>query len=246
MLLRSLAFQAVFYVASAAAAILYLPLLVLPRRFVVAGGRAWCRASLWLLRRIVGLDHVVLGAANLRPGPVIYAFKHQSAWDTLFVCTLIHDPAIVLKRELLWIPLFGQYLAHHGMIPVNRGAGAAALRRMVAAARRAAAAERPIVVFPEGTRRPVGAPPAYQPGVAALYAALQLPVVPVALDSGLFWPRRTFAKKPGRITVSILPAIAPGLDRRTFLSRLEEAIESESARLAAAAGRTETEREQTD
>ncbi|MGE0748078.1 MAG: lysophospholipid acyltransferase family protein [Rhodospirillales bacterium] len=229
----SLAFQVLFYALTAVLAVAYLPLLALPRRWLVAAGRAWCRASLWLLRATVGLDHAARGEANRPAGPAIYAFKHQSAWDTLVVPILVADPAIVLKRELLWVPLFGQYLWRCGMIAVDRRAGAAALRRMVAGARAAAAAGRPIVVFPEGTRRPVGAPPAYQPGVAALYAALGLPVVPVALNAGVFWSRRAFRKRPGRITVSFLPAIPPGLDRRAFAARLAGAIEAETAQLVA-------------
>jgi 1-acyl-sn-glycerol-3-phosphate acyltransferase len=229
--LRSLAFQVLFYALTAVLAVAYLPLLLMPRRAIVAAGRTWCRATLWLLAHTVGLDHEVRGAENLQPGPAIYAFKHQSAWDTLFVPLLIADPAIVLKRELLWLPLFGQYLWRCGMIAVDRGAGSRALRGMVAAARTAAGDGRPIVVFPEGTRRPVGAPPAYQPGVAALYAALGLPVVPVALNSGAFWRRRAVLKRPGRIVVSVLPAIPPGLDRRAFADRLIRAIETETDRL---------------
>lgn len=239
---RAVFFQLVFYAWTVLLAVLYLPVLLLPHRFMTATGAFWCRSVLWLLGRIAGIDHRVIGSENLRPAPVVYAIKHQSAWDTLMVPLLVRDPAIVLKRELLWIPLFGQYLAKQGAIGVDRKGAAAALRRLARGARRAVAAGQPLVVFPEGTRRPVGAPPAYQPGIAALYTALEVPVVPVALDSGLYWPRRSLRLRPGRITVSVLPAIPPGLDRRAFMARLVAAIEDESARLAASV-QTRTEHE---
>lgn len=230
---RGVLFQIAFYAWTALLAVVSLPVLVFPRPVMTAFGAFWCRSVLWLLARIAGIDHRVIGEDSLRAAPAIYAIKHQSAWDTLMVPLLVPDPAIVLKRELLWIPLFGQYLARQGAIGVDRKGAAAALRRLARDARRAVEAGQPIVVFPEGTRRPVGAPPAYQPGIAALYAALAVPVVPVALDSGLYWPRRALGLRPGRITVSVLPAIPPGLDRRAFMSRLVAAIEDESDRLAA-------------
>ncbi len=161
--------------------------------------------------------------------------KHQSAWDTLAVPVLFGDVGIVIKRELLWIPCYGWYARKAGMIPVDRGAGAAALRGMLGRARAVMAEGRPIVIFPEGTRTAVGTRRPYHPGVAALYTQLDLPVVPVALNSGLFWPRRSFLKRPGRIVVEALAPLPPGLERKAFLAELQSRIETATERLIAEA-----------
>jgi 1-acyl-sn-glycerol-3-phosphate acyltransferase len=140
-------------------------------------------------------------------------------------------PAYVIKRELLRLPIYGWYCAKIGMIGVDRSAGARALITMARAAKPVAAEGRAVVIFPEGTRTAPGAPPAYQPGVYALYRDLGVPVVPVAIDSGRFWGRRTFMKHPGVITVEYLPPIPAGLDRASFMTALQTAIETAMARL---------------
>lgn len=229
--LRSVLFEICLVGVTLACGIAFLPLLLGPRLWLVRAGRLWCRMLLACLAATVGLRHRVIGAENLPREPVLVAAKHQSAWDTLVAALVLDDPAIVIKRELLFVPFLGWSLAKVGMIPVDRRAGARALRRMVAAARRAAASGRPILVFPEGTRTAPGAERPYHPGVAALYKELGLPVVPVALNSGLFWARRSLLKRPGTITVSFLPPIPPGLKRKAFMNRLHAAIEGESARL---------------
>jgi len=189
-----------------------------------------------LLKLTVGLDHEVRGLENLPKGSYILAPKHQSSWDTLVLNHLVRDPAVVLKRELTWIPVFGWYLSRAGNIVIDRKGGPSAVRKLVTQGRAVVAEGRPIVIFPEGTRGPVGGKLPYQPGVAALYAQLGVPLVPVALNSGRFWGRLTFTKRPGRITVEILPAIAPGLDRRRALAELERRVEAATTRLLAAVG----------
>jgi 1-acyl-sn-glycerol-3-phosphate acyltransferase len=149
---------------------------------------------------------------------------------------LLHEPTYVLKKELIRIPFFGWFLARAEMIAVDRRAGAAALRQVVAGAERVAAMGRPLVIFPEGTRTPVGSRQPYQPGIAAIYERLGRPVIPVALNSGLFWARRSFVKRSGTITIEFLPPIEPGLPRRAFLAELEKRIETESDRLVAETG----------
>jgi len=144
---------------------------------------------------------------------------------------LFDDPAMVLKRELVFIPLFGWFIPKFRMIPIARSSGAATLKNMVARAKEAAAMGRQIVIFPEGTRRTPGAPPDYKPGAAALYLQLDLPCLPIALNSGVFWPRRKFLRYPGTIVVEILPVIEAGLKRREFSQRLEAAIETATERL---------------
>lgn len=229
---RSALFNLVFYLWTMLISIVALPLLVSRSATIWISG-VWAIVSLFLLRLIVGLSYEVRGLNNLPKGTAIVAFKHQSAWDAIALWVLLDEPAIVLKRSLAQIPVFGWYMRRGKAIIIDREAGAKALRPMVAAARSAAAAGRPIAIFPEGTRALVGALASYQPGVAALYMQLGLPLVPVALNSGLFWSRRSFLKHPGRIVVQFLPAIEPGLDRRHVLFELERRIEQATALLVA-------------
>ncbi len=233
--LRSLAFHAAFYAWTAGLGIIALPVLALPRAAVVRVARLWVDGTFWLLARIVGLTYEVRGEENCPRQPALYAFKHQSAWETLVLMRLFRDPAIVLKGELLWLPFVGWYVIRLGMIPIERQSGARTLRRMVRTAKAQIAAGRDIVIFPEGTRTAPGEDLPYRPGIAALYAALGTPTVPVALDSGLYWARRAFTRRPGRIVVSILPPMEPGLARGPFMDGLRARIEAETARLDCAA-----------
>ena len=230
--IRSLAFNAAFFLWTTLALIVFLPVLLMPYAATYWFGRLWARVSLWFLNHLVGLDHRVVGLEHTRRGPAIYAAKHQSSWDTLIFALYLHLPAYVLKRELLFLPLFGAYLQKAGHIAVDRSAGAAALRKMLIAAKLRRNQGRDILIFPEGTRVPVGSHRPFQPGIAALYGQLDLPVVPVALNSGLFWSRRSFRKKPGTITLEFLPAIPPGLPRRAFMAELEKRFEAASLRVA--------------
>ncbi len=229
--LGSLLFNAGFYLLSAILAIAGLPLLVLPARLTVAWARLWVGLSLALLRATCGLTHVVHGRENLPAGPCIIASKHQSTWETLAFNLVFHDAAFVLKRDLFYIPVVGWMMRRAGNIGIDRTAGPSALRSILRDARAALAAGRPIVIFPEGTRTAPGAEAPYHPGVAALYTQLGVPVVPVALNSGLYWGRRTFLKKRGTIRVEILPPIAPGLGRAEFMRVLRERIETATREL---------------
>ena len=233
--LRSLLFNILFALWTALIFVLSLPTLVLPRGAVWWMGGLWVRGALLLLRATVGLGHRVHGTEHRIAGPAIYAAKHQSAWDTLVFPLLLDRPAYVLKQELIRVPLFGSYLKQCGMIPVDRQGGGGALKQLVRAARAAVADGRSILIYPEGTRTPPGERHSYQPGVAALSGDLGLPVIPVALHSGMFWGRRSFHKKPGTITIEFLPPITPGLPRREFMRELQNRIEGASERLAAIA-----------
>jgi 1-acyl-sn-glycerol-3-phosphate acyltransferase len=230
---RALLFNVGFYLWTGVVGILGLPTLLGPRSWAMALGTLWARGTMAILRITVGLSWEVRGKENLPPGGAIIAMKHQSAWDTIVLPLAFRDPAVVLKRELLWIPIYGWYAGRAAAIPVDRAAGASALRAMVAAAMGPARAARHIVIFPEGTRTAVGQRRPYHPGVAALYRQLDIPLVPVAVNSGLFWGRRAFLKRPGRIVAEVLPPIPAGLDRREALARLESAIEEATARLVA-------------
>lgn len=232
LVLRSLAFNIAFISWTVVVAVGCLPALALPRPATYAVSRFWARGVLALLAALIGLRHEVRGAENLPDGPVIYAVKHQSAWETIAFALLIPRFAGVYKRELLRIPFYGWYMWRAAMIPIDRGAGAGALRKMLRRAREAVAEGRPIVVMPEGTRVAPGAHRPYHSGVAALYLDLGLPVVPVALNSGYFWGRRAFVKRPGTIVFAMLEPIAPGLDRKTFMALLHQRIEDAAAALA--------------
>ena len=206
-----------------------LPLLV-SRRSARSAIRFWAGLLLRWLGLTVGLTARLTGAENLPAGAAILAAKHQSAFDTVFWLTLDPLPAYVLKRELLWIPIYGWFAARAGMIPVDRKGGGPALRRMLRAAQQAVAEGRKIVIFPEGTRTAPGEARPWQPGVAAL-AGLGVPLVPVATDSGAFWGRRSFVKRPGELTVAVLPAEPPGQPRAAMLRHAQAAVEAESRRL---------------
>lgn len=232
---RSLVYAVAFYVVTLAILVFGAWLLLGPRKWAMMGLRAHAVVSTWLLEKICGTRTEVRGRENLPQGAVLVASKHQSAWDTFGLVPLFRDPALVMKRELVFIPLYGWFAAKFGMIFVRREAGPAALRRMARDARDRAAMGREIVIFPEGTRRPPGSPPAYRPGVLFLYDALDVPCVPVALNSGLFWPRRSLRRYPGTIIVEFLQPIPPGLPRKEFRERLQTAVETATARLVAEA-----------
>jgi 1-acyl-sn-glycerol-3-phosphate acyltransferase len=235
--LRSLAFNALFYLTLLAYLLVALPTLLMPRWGILRLAQHWARTSLWLLRVVCRIDVDWRGLEKIPPGAVLVGAKHQSTWETFALLTVLPEPTFILKRELLWIPFYGWFASHAGMIPVDRGGGKAVLVAMTARAREVLLEGRQIVVFPEGTRRPPGAEPKYKFGIAHLYAEGVAPCVPVALNSGLFWPRRKFLRHPGTVTVEVLDPIAPGLSRDEFFARLQHDIETATARLVAEAER---------
>jgi 1-acyl-sn-glycerol-3-phosphate acyltransferase len=236
---RSLLFNVLFYVTTTLYVVLGSPLLFAPRSWAMAALANHARFELWLLKTIVGTKLEVRGRDKLPKGACLVASKHQSAWETFALIPLFRDPALLMKRELFWIPFHGWFSRKFQMIPVDRDKGPAALRRMVREAKKRVANGREIIIFPEGTRRAPGAPPDYKTGVALLYESLGVPCLPVALNSGVFWPRRSLIRRPGAIVVEFLDPIPPGLPKAEFLRRLAEAIESASARLLAEANAKE-------
>jgi 1-acyl-sn-glycerol-3-phosphate acyltransferase len=233
LLLRSIVFTASFYTLTAAFVIVGSPLLAAPRRYAMMGLRAHAHCCLWLLRMIVGLHVEVRGRQHIPKGAALVASKHQSTWETFALIPLFADPAMVMKAELGWIPFYGWFSIKFGHILVERQRGPAALRAMLARARACLAEGRQIVIFPEGTRQSIAAPPDYKTGVVALYEGLGVPCVPVALNSGLYWPRRSLRLSRGTIIVEFFAAIPANLDRATFRQTLESTIEGATARLVA-------------
>ncbi|MGQ0742126.1 MAG: lysophospholipid acyltransferase family protein [Alphaproteobacteria bacterium] len=229
--LRSALFLVWFLVLSVTAHIAALPLLLLPRRFTVWAARVWAIIVLFGLKTIAGLRYEVRGQRHFIHGPVLVASKHQCMWETIAFLVLLDDPVVVIKRELLDIPLYGWFARKQEMIAVDRKGGAGALRTMLAFARKAISQARPILIFPEGTRKRIGSPPDYKPGVAGLYSELDIPCLPVALNSGLYWAAGGLLKNPGRIIVEYLEPILPGLPRAEFMNVLQNRIEAATMRL---------------
>ena len=231
-LIRSAIFFVWFALLSTTLSLIFLPTLVLSRKFSVYLGRTWSKLSFWGLRVFAGTRFEVLGQRP--PNGVLVAVKHMSMWDTMAIYILLDDPAIVFKRDLKAIPFYGWYIAKAGMIAIDRDGHASALRAMAQSARAQIAVGRSIAIFPEGTRKKPDAPPDYKSGVAGLYGQLDVPCYPVALNSGLFWTGPMgFLKKKGSIVIEFLPPIPPGLPRREFMPRLEAAIEGATAKLLA-------------
>ncbi len=231
-MLRSLVFTALFYLSNALQMIVWAPVVFLgPRALAWRIVRFWARSHLWLLKIIVGTDHVVKGREKLPEGGFIIAPKHQAAWDTFAFLPWWPEPTYILKRELTWIPLFGWYLARMGMIAIDRGNREQAIRSVNAGARKAIADGRQIVIYPEGTRRPPGAKPVYKSGISHIYETLDVPVVPIAHNAGLYWPRHGFMRYPGTIEVEVLDPIPPGLPRAQFMAELVGRTEAANDRL---------------
>ena len=238
-LLRSALYQLLFLPWTLVLCVSYLPTLPFAsRRAVQRFAAFWLDGALWLQRVVLGLSFEIRGHENLPTGAAIIAAKHQSAWETMVFHRLLGDPAFVLKQELLSLPLIGWYMKKTGQIAIDRARGGKALRHMLEGGRKAVAEGRSLVVFPEGHRQAPGATGRYHAGVAMLYGALGVPVVPIAVNSGCYWPRNAFRRKPGRIVMQILPPIPPGLDRDTLMKGLREVIEATTRKLEAEAGET--------
>jgi len=229
---RSLLFNLCYFFWSLLASLIFAPLFLISSRASLLSGKPWALGVLLLARIICGITYEIRGREHISKTPVIYASKHQSAWDTMIFLVLFKPcPAYVLKRELLRIPFWGWYLWRMKMVAIDRSGKASSMKQMVKDSKDVMASGRSVVIFPEGTRTRAGEAGEHHPGVVALYSFLKVPVVPVALNSGVVWARDAFIKKPGHIVLEFLPAIPAGLDKENFSRQLHEAIESNSMRL---------------
>jgi 1-acyl-sn-glycerol-3-phosphate acyltransferase len=217
---RSVIFEVLFLSATVLACLFACWTLLLPRRYLLRIVRSWEHVIVWLERYVIGIHYEIVGTEYLPEGAYIIAAQHQSTWETLKFHIILEDPAIVIKQELMTTPIVGRFLRHAGMIPVDRSNPVRAIILMIRTARSAVREGRPIVIFPQGTRVSPGEAAPYKAGVAALYRDLCLPVVPMTLNSGSLWPKRSLLKRPGTITLTFFPAIAPGLDRTRLLREL--------------------------
>jgi len=229
--LRSCLFFVCFWLWSILMNVAFLPMLAFNRIWIVRGQTIWSKGILVLMKNICGLKVEVRGQENLPEGRALIACKHQSIFETTAFHWLVNDPAVILKKELLSVPIYGWYCRKTKMIAVDRKGHASALRSMIAQAEQALEDERQIVIFPEGTRTAVDEDLPYQPGIAALYSKLNTPIIPMALNTGLFWPRKKFLCHPGTIVIEFLPPIEAGLKRKEFVGQLKACIDENTTRL---------------
>lgn len=230
--IRSILFNILFYSLSFILLTTGLPLLLAPRSWLRRVPPVWLWIGYQLEKHVLGLDYRVIGKENLPPAPYLVAMKHQSAWETMKLYALFTNPAIVLKKELMDAMILGSYGRAMDMVPVDRSKGRETMKYLVEAAQTIIPEKRPLVIFPQGTRVAPEAKEAYKAGIIRLYEGLNIPLVPVALNSGLFWGRNAFWKRGGLITVEILPVIPAGLPKGEVFAKLEEQIESRSDALA--------------
>jgi len=232
---RSVTFTLLFYLNLIRLMLLALPCLGQGRDKTQDFARRWARSSIWLLDKICSIKVEFRGLANLPSGPCLVASKHESTFETFALTLQIRDFTFVFKKELLSLPLFGLYLKAAEQFAIDRMRGGQALAAITRDACKILSEGRQIIYFPEGTRRPVGAPTAFRSGIAHIYVTTGAVCIPVALNSGLFWPRAGVLRRPGTIVISFLPPIMPGLDKGAFMQLLKQRIETASAELVAEA-----------
>jgi 1-acyl-sn-glycerol-3-phosphate acyltransferase len=234
-LIRSLAFTLAFYLWSLIAAIIFLPVLIMPRRIAQGSLKVWGTVVTWLLRVVAGVKVEIRGREHVPVGAALVASKHQCMFDIFGTLAILPDGSYVLRQELMAIPIFSWWAAKCRMIVIDREGGAKTLRKLLADSRQRLKddPDRQIFIFPEGTRGQPGVPGEYQPGVAALYRDLELPCVPIALNSGVHWPAHGIMRRPGTIVFQFLEPIPPGLKRAAFMIELETRLETASNALVA-------------
>ena len=237
MFIRSFLYAAWFYSSMGIIGLPCLPFIFTSRRVAMDTIRRWAASQRFVLRWVCGIRTEFRGLENVPHGPSVIAMKHQSTYDTIAPFLFLQDPAFVLKRELLHMPVFGLYAERAGMVAIDRGGGLKTMKLMLAAAKRQAEMGRPMVIFPEGTRQDVDAPTDLKAGAFAMYRELAAPCVPVALNTGLCWRGSDFLRRPGVMVFECLPPIEPGLERAEFTKRLRDALAPATARLVAE-GRT--------
>ena len=231
-MIRSVLFLITFYLFTAVLFTLMLPTLLLPRCIAFAFLSFWTKSARWLLKVFCDIKVNVKGVENLpKQNGYIIASKHESAMETVLFHSLVPNVFYIFKRELLWIPLANIHAIKTGCVGINRSAGGSAMRTMLEKTKKHLAEGLNLVIFPEGTRVAPDAPTKCAPGIAFLYANCNVPVVPVALNTGYCWGKNKTLKKAGTVTVSFLKPIEPGLEKREFLHRLENEFETEQKKL---------------
>jgi 1-acyl-sn-glycerol-3-phosphate acyltransferase len=228
---RSLVFVALFYLWSVFVAVGLSPLLLGPRQLVMKMINVWGKGIVWLLEICCDIKVEVRGKQYMPTSGALVASKHQCMFDVFAEFAWLPNACFVTKKELMWIPFFSWWAYKTRMIVVDREGGATTMRKLIKDAKDRFADNRQLLIFPEGTRTAPGAPPAYKPGVAGIYREIDVPVHPVATNSGVHWPAHGFIRTPGVIVFEYLEPIPPGLKRAEFMRLLEERIETASNKL---------------
>lgn len=233
--IRQILFNIAFYGATTLFCIVLTPAMILPRPFFIRGLTSYFYAVHYIEKYVLGLDFEIRGAENIpQSGAFLVAAKHYSAYETMKLHVLFYDPAIIMKKELSYIPLWGWLAMKARMIFIDRGAASTALKSMLAGAQRVEREGRPLVIFPQGTRVAVTdttTEKPYKSGIGRLYAATNQPILPLAMNSGLFWKKKAFFKYPGKVIFEFLPPIPAGLPVDDVLKQLETCIETTSSKL---------------
>jgi len=231
MFFRSIIFYLLLYMWTLTLGVLALPYLLLPSSYVRSLANLWISGILELLRLTCGITYEIKNIENIPDRAVIVASKHQSAFETLLLFRLVKNSIFIHKRELFLIPIFGLYLKKSNMISINRNEGTKAIRKMLNEVKQSILKGYSIIIFPEGTRKKPGDPPDYKTGIAGIYKELEAEVLPVAVNSGHYWPKHTFIKKPGKIIIKFLKPIPSKLEKSEFLKKIESVIEDETNKI---------------
>lgn len=229
--IRSVIFNVALVAWCIIAPMIFLPLTLFGSKGTLFAAKMWAWLSIYLAKIICGIKYEVRGKKFIPDFPCIIASKHQSAWETMALFFILKKPVFILKKELLYIPFLNIFIYLLGSIRLDRGGGVSALKKMVKSAADKVKKGQQVIIFPEGTRTRIGEKKEYRGGVGMVYAESNIKVVPIALNSGLYWPKNSFIKKPGKIIVEFLPHIEPGLTRENFMKKMEEQIESASTKL---------------
>lgn len=229
---RSLIFNILYVLWTMFIGIIFIPIIILPQKYIIlVVGRIWAGGLYFFLKNICKLKLDWQGKENIPAKPAIFASKHQSALETFMFHLLINKPVFILKKELLDIPVFGFYLKKMGMIAIDRDGGMKSLKLLLKQVQDKINQGYNIIIFPEGTRTVPGEDSEYNPGVIALYNLKIAPVIPVAINTGIYWPKNSFYKKQGNFTIKFLPSIEEKLHKEEFLTQLKETIDKESRNL---------------
>lgn len=233
--IRATLFNIVFWMWAITICTLIIPLVYCSRKTTLRISHIFNNGVYYIEKFVLGLDYEVRGLEYLpKEGPYLIAAKHQSAYETMKLHRLFGDPSIILKQELLSIPIWGKFLGKLDIIAIDRSNGESAISSIVEGAQRMKEQKRPIVIFPQGTRVATDVSSAKKPykgGIIKMYKATDLPIIPLALNSGLFWPRNAYLKRPGKVIFEFLPPFEPGLDDKKVMKALEERLEEASIRL---------------
>ena len=226
MLIRSILFYILLSFWTVLLGLLCTPFLLLPKQYLYAPIRLWIDGIFLLLKKICKITHQIQGLKNIPQHSVLVASKHQSAFETFALFYYLPKSVFIHKKQLFLIPIFGQYLKKINMISIDRKAGSAAMRKILRQAKLVSKKGYSLIIFPEGTRKKPGEKPDYKSGFIGIYNEMNTKILPVAVNSGKFWPKHTFVKKPGIIKIKFLNLIPANLDRSQVLKKVQEDIEN--------------------